>query len=75
MDRAPEDWIGRQESCVDALDTSLASCIAAMLARPFPQEGEVLPPALALGVFSDPGTSFWYRAGRSYSARRVFAKV
>ena len=54
MDRAPEDWIGRQESCVDALDTSLASCIAAMLARPFPQEGEVLPPLWHWAFFQIP---------------------
>lgn len=54
MDRAPEDWIGRQEFCVDALDTSLASCIAAMLARPFPQEGEVLPPLWHWAFFQIP---------------------
>lgn len=54
MDRAPEDWIGRQETCVDALDTSLASRVAAMLARPFPQEGEVLPPLWHWAFFQIP---------------------
>lgn len=42
MSKTPEDWIGKQESCVDALDTSLAGRIAAMLARPFPQKDSAL---------------------------------
>lgn len=54
MAQAPEDWIGRQESCVDALDTSLVSRIAAMLARPFPQEGDALDPLWHWAFFQVP---------------------
>lgn len=54
MAEAPEDWIGRQESCVDALDTSLASRIAAMLARPFPREGDALAPLWHWAFFQIP---------------------
>lgn len=54
MATAPEDWIGRQESCVDALDTSLTSRIAAMLARPFPREGDVLAPLWHWAFFQIP---------------------
>jgi len=54
MSKTPEDWIGKQESCVDALDTSLASRIAAMLARPFPQEGEALTPLWHWAFFQIP---------------------
>ncbi|AKV98164.1 hypothetical protein ACP86_19600 [Marinobacter sp. CP1] len=39
---SPEDWIGKQESCEDRLDPSHACRIAAMLDRPFPQEGDAL---------------------------------
>lgn len=54
MSKAPEDWIGKQESCVDALDTSLANRIAAMLARRFPQEGEALAPLWHWAFFQKP---------------------
>ncbi|WP_152208038.1 FAS1-like dehydratase domain-containing protein [Marinobacter changyiensis] len=54
MAQRPEDWIGKQESCVDALDTSLASRIAAMLARPFPREGDALAPLWHWAFFQIP---------------------
>lgn len=54
MAKAPEDWIGRGESCVDAVDTSLANRIAAMLARPFPREGEALAPLWHWAFFQIP---------------------
>lgn len=42
MASSPEDWIGKQESCVDRIDPSHAGRIAAMLDRPFPQAGDEL---------------------------------
>ncbi len=54
MSKAPKAWIGKQESCVEALDTSLAGRIAAMLERPFPQEGEALPPLWHWAFFQKP---------------------
>lgn len=54
MSKTPEDWIGKTESCVDALDTSLASRIAAMLARPAPQEGDALCPLWHWAFFQIP---------------------
>ncbi|WP_166267304.1 FAS1-like dehydratase domain-containing protein [Marinobacter caseinilyticus] len=54
MENAPEDWIGRQEYCVDALDTSLAGRIAAMLARTFPREGDPLAPLWHWAFFQIP---------------------
>ncbi|MEX0604544.1 MAG: MaoC family dehydratase N-terminal domain-containing protein [Marinobacter sp.] len=54
MEKAPEDWIGHKESCADALDTSLASRIAAMLSQPFPQEGDALAPLWHWAFFQVP---------------------
>lgn len=42
MSSSPEAWIGKQESCVDRLDSSHAGRIAAMLDRPLPREGDAL---------------------------------
>lgn len=54
MAKAHEDWIGHEESCADALDTSLATRIAAMLAKPFPQEGDALAPLWHWAFFQIP---------------------
>jgi itaconyl-CoA hydratase/mesaconyl-C4 CoA hydratase len=54
MSRSPEDWIGRQESCRDRLDPSHAARIAAMLDRPFPQEGDALAPLWHWAFFQIP---------------------
>lgn len=54
MSNVPEDWIGKQESCVDALDASLVSRIAAMLDRPFPQGDDALAPLWHWAFFQIP---------------------
>lgn len=54
MSKIPEDWVGKQESCVDKLDASHADRIAAMLARPSPQEGSALCPLWHWAFFQIP---------------------
>lgn len=54
MSKTPEDWSGKKESCIDALDTSLAGRIASMLARPSPQEGDTLSPLQHWASFQIP---------------------
>lgn len=54
MAKPPEDWIGRQESCTDALDSSLANRMAAMLARPYTHPGDSLAPLWHWAFFQIP---------------------
>ncbi len=49
------DWIGREETVQTRLDPSLSAMMAATLDRIAPQDGDVLPPALALGRLSAAG--------------------
>lgn len=54
MSNAPEDWIGKQEACVDGLDLSLARRMAAMLDRPMPEAGDALAPLWHWAFFQIP---------------------
>ncbi|MDF0749656.1 MaoC family dehydratase N-terminal domain-containing protein [Marinobacter sp. 71-i] len=54
MSDAPENWIGKRETCVDALDSALAARIAAMLDRPMPGAGDELSPLWHWAFFQIP---------------------
>lgn len=54
MSDTPENWIGKRETCVDALDSALAARIAAMLDRPMPEGGEELAPLWHWAFFQIP---------------------
>ncbi|MCG2581621.1 MAG: MaoC family dehydratase N-terminal domain-containing protein [Marinobacter sp.] len=54
MSDAPEDWIGKRESCADAMDSALAGRIAAMLDRPMPGAGDELSPLWHWAFFQIP---------------------
>ena len=54
MSDAPEDWIGKRETCVDAVDSALAGRIAAMLDRPMPGVGDELAPLWHWAFFQIP---------------------
>ena len=54
MSDAPEDWIGRQEACIDALDPTLAGRVGALLDRPMPDNGDELAPLWHWAFFQIP---------------------
>lgn len=54
MSDAPENWIGKRETCVDVLDSALAARIAAMLDRPMPGAGDELSPLWHWAFFQIP---------------------
>jgi itaconyl-CoA hydratase/mesaconyl-C4 CoA hydratase len=54
MPDAPEDWIGKRETCVDAMDASLSARIAAMLDQPMPDVDAELPPLWHWAFFQIP---------------------